>query len=173
MKRNSTATYLVRTAILLALALVFQIGFRAFAQPLVGPLVNMVLILSAALVGTVSGVLVGCFTPLIAFAFGIMPLFPLVPFIMIGNSLLVIVFNAIRTRVSNYGDYVGIVVAAFVKFVFLAFSVRQLLSLFIPKVPPKIIAAFSLPQLFTALIGGIVALIVIKFLPEDMYIKNN
>ncbi|WP_200791895.1 ECF transporter S component [Caloranaerobacter azorensis] len=170
--RNINSSFLTRTGLMLALALVFQIGFRAFAQPAVGPLVNMVLIMSGALVGTLSGIIVGCLTPLIAFFVGIMPKFHLVPFIMIGNALLVVVFNYIRNRVSKWGDYLGLVGAAFVKFIWLAFSVRYLIKLFIPKVPEKLIIALSLPQLYTALVGGFLAVLIIKMLPENIFNKS-
>ncbi len=155
-------TFITRTGILLALALIFQIGFRAFAQPLVGPMVNFVLLFSAITVGTVSGVLIGIATPLIAFFAGITPLFPVVPFIIIGNVLLVMVFNYIRYKIKWYPEYAALVMAALVKFGFLAFSIRYLVILFVPKVPPALMAALSLPQLYTALIGGILAIVLSK-----------
>ncbi|MTI65023.1 MAG: ECF transporter S component [Firmicutes bacterium] len=176
MKKISTA-YITRTGLLLALALIFQIGFRGFAQPAVGPLVNLTLILSAGIVGTLAGVIVGCLTPLIALSFGIIGIPILVPFIMIGNSLLVIIFNLIRKRITLGGEYVGLALAALGKFLFLAFSVRYLLDLFTQKnIPPKIMAKltvmFGLPQLYTALVGGIVAVIVMKLIPDSLKLKN-
>lgn len=162
MKANHTV-FLTRTAILLALALIFQIGLRAlpFAQPFVGPLVNFVLIFAAIFVGTLSGVLIGILTPLIAFVVGIMPLFPVVPFIMIGNALLVIVFSIIKKIAGPYGEYIGVFCGALAKFAFLAISVRHIITLFI-KVPPPVVVALSLPQLYTALTGGLAAIIVAK-----------
>ncbi len=162
MKRISSAAFITRTGILLGLALIFQIGFRAFAQPLVGPLVNFVLLFSAITVGTTSGIIIGIITPLIAFFAGITPLMPVVPFIMLGNASLVISFNYVRKRLSWYPEYIGVVVAALVKFAVLAFSVRYLVILFVPRVPPALIAALSLPQLYTALIGGILAIVLSK-----------
>lgn len=170
--KKVTTMYITRTGILLALALIFQLGFQSFAQPIVGPLVNLVLILSAALVGTLSGVVIGCFTPLIASMVGILKLAPMVPFIMIGNSILVILFNLVRKRISKGREYIGLVVAALGKFAFLAFSVRYLVILFMPKVPSQVIAAFSLPQLYTALAGGIVAIIIMKLIPKSFYMNN-
>jgi len=167
MKKKMSASYIARTGILLALALLFQVGFQSFAQPAVGPLVNMVLILAALTVGPASGVIVGCFTPLVAFLLGIMPLFPLVPVIMLGNTLYVIVFEAIRKPMARYGEFAGVVIASGVKYAFLAFSVRKLLVLFMPKVPPQIVAAFSLPQLYTALVGGMLALLVYKLFKKN------
>ena len=167
MRSMTSTSYIARTGILLALALIFQVGFRSFAQPLVGPLVNMTLIMSVLSVGVASGLTIGCFTPLIAFFMGIMPLFPLVPIIMAGNAIFVSTFAFIRDRTSGMGEYIALAVAALFKFAFLAVSVRKLLVLFIPKVPPGIVAAFSLPQLYTALAGGIIAIVLHKM------IKNN
>jgi len=164
--------YVTRTGVLLALALVFQIGFRAIAQSAVGPLVNFVLVISGGLVGTLSGIIIGSLTPLVAFFFGIMPKFPLVPFIMVGNALLVILFNIIRKRVPKYGEYIGLIIAALGKFIFLAFSVRYIIVLFMPKIPGPIVAALSLPQLYTALIGGGLAILIMKLLPKSLYLND-
>lgn len=173
MKRDFTVSYIVRTGVLLALTLMFQIGFNGLGQGVVGPLVNFSLLISVVLVGTIPAIIIGCLTPLIAFMVGIMPLFPLVPFIMIGNSILVIIFHIGRKKISKMGDYIGLVIAAFGKFIFLAISVRYLVGLFIPKVPGKLVTALTLPQLYTALIGGILTLIVIKLLPNNMFIEKN
>ena len=90
MKHNMN--HFTRTAVLLSLALIFQIGFNQFAQPAVGPLVNMTLIVATLIVGPLSATLIGVLTPLVAFLLGIMPLLPIVPFIMIGNAIFVFSF---------------------------------------------------------------------------------
>lgn len=162
MKENKSV--LVKSAMLLALTLVFQIGFNMFAQPIVGPLVNMMLIASSLLVGVVPAIIIGCLTPVIAFGLGIMPLFPVVPFIMIGNSLMILLFHYSRLKLVKK-DYIAVLIGAVGKFGFLAFSVRYLLVHFVPKVPPKLVVALSLPQLYTAIVGGLVALIVVNRLP--------
>ncbi len=154
---------LVQTGIMIALALVFQIGFASFAQPAVGPLVNMVLFITTIMVGPLAALCVGLITPLAAFLLGIMKLFPLVPVIMIGNSLLVVVFYYTRLRV-KFGDYIGIILAALFKFIFLMTAVRHILPLILAKVPSPIVAAFGINQFITALIGGVLALIVIRSL---------
>lgn len=151
---------LVRTALLLALALVFQIGFRQFAQPLVGPLVNMTLILAALMIGPTSGLIIGTLTPIIAFAVGIIGLAPLIPIIIIGNILFVLAFFYINNSKMKYSIWIALIISALVKFGFLALSVRMILPLFIPKAPAPIIAAFTLPQLYTAIIGGILAIVI-------------
>lgn len=154
---------LVQTGLMIALALVFQIGFASFAQSVVGPLVNLVLFVSVMMIGPLAGVTVGVITPLVAFLVGIMPLAPLVPVIMIGNALLVVVFHFSKQTI-KFGEYIGVVLAALFKFIFLATAVRQLLPLVMPKVPPKIIAAMGINQFITALVGGVIALVVAKAL---------
>ena len=101
-KHNMAMTVLTRTAVLLALALVFQIGFTQFAQPAVGPLVNMTLLVAAVVVGSIPAIIIGCLTPLMAFLLGIMPLLPLVPFIMLGNAILIVSFNWTRKALPKY-----------------------------------------------------------------------
>lgn len=160
---------LVRTAVLLALALIFQIGFRMFAQPLVGPLVNMTLILSVLLVGPISGIFIGILTPVIAFMTSIIPLAPLMPIVAVGNILLVIIFYLFNQKTSiNGNQWFGIAVSAVVKFIFLAFAVRMILPAFVVKVPPAIITSFTLPQLYTALIGGAVAILIYPLLKKGI-----
>lgn len=174
--KGNTVQFLTRTAMLLALALVFQLGFNGFAQPLVGPLVNMTLLVSAGLVGTISGILVGCLTPVVALMVGIIKLPPLVPIIIVGNALLVIVFNLIKGKLSNTNDNLGwgtaLVAAAIAKYAFLTLSVQYVLPLIIPKVPPKLIAMFGLSQLYTALLGGFIAVIIIKLI-NNTVLKNS
>lgn len=164
--------FITRTGFFLALALVFQIGLRQFSQPVVGSLVNLVLIMSANIMGTLSGAIVGTFTPLIALLIGIMGFPPVVPFIIIGNFVYVFIFNILRRNLNIKGaKIIAVIGAALVKYIILLVSVKYILGLFVPNVPPKIIAMFSLPQLYTALAGGLLAIIVISFLPKAI-IKN-
>lgn len=128
----------------------------------------MMLMLSALFVGMGGAIVIGALTPFIAFLMGIMSLFPLVPFIMIGNAVLVIVFSLIAKKKDNISMGIGVIVAALAKFAFLAFSVRYLLILFIPKVPAPLVIAMSIPQLYTALVGGVLALIVFRFIPKNI-----
>lgn len=165
---------LVMTGMMLALALVFQIGFRQFAQPLVGPLVNMVLILTVIYVGVPSGVLVGALTPLVAMILGIMGLPVLVPVIAVGNSLLVVMFETVNKWLGKFSwhMYAAFVVAAIFKFIFLYTAVRSLVPLVMPKVPAPILAAFGVSQLYTALIGGFMAIMIYLVLPKQLRKKR-
>ncbi len=154
--------FITRTAILLALTLTFQM-FR-LPQPFTGPAVNTMLFLSSAIVGIIGGVLIGALTPWIAFLNGILPpvLAPAIPFIMLGNAVLVIFFGTLR----KINIYLATVTAAVVKFLVLTTAVRFLIN-----VPPKVSVMLQLPQLYTAITGGIIALLILKLLENPLKTK--
>jgi uncharacterized YccA/Bax inhibitor family protein len=149
--------WLTRTALLLAITLAFQM--LGFPQMITGPAVNAMLLLSGTYVGVLGGIIIGLLTPWIAFARGILasPLGPMIPFIMAGNAFLVIAYTISRNLLGKgyTGSGIGIVVGAIAKFLILSYAVRLIVS-----VPPPVAKAMQTPQLFTAISGGIIALIV-------------
>ena len=149
--------WLTRTAFLLAITLVFQMG--GFPQFITGPLVNTMLYLSAMLVGWQGGILIGVLTPFIAAVRGILPppLAPLIPFIALGNSLMVILFYWLRPK----NRIIAIVIASLLKFLLLAGAVNLLVQ-----VPPVVAKMMSIPQLINAIAGGALALVVIILLKK-------
>ncbi len=151
----STTRWITRSAILLALTLAFQM--IGLPQPVTGPAVNAMLILSALLAGPASGVIIGCLTPIIAWQRGILPppLGPMIPFIALGNAVLVILFALLRKR----HPVLGVAAGAVAKFAILAAAVQLVVS-----VPPPIAAAMGFPQLITALAGGAIALLAYRVL---------
>ncbi|OCL26401.1 ECF transporter S component [Orenia metallireducens] len=145
--------WLTRTAILLALTLVVQaLGFPAY---ITGPLVNMMLLLATILVGLESGLLIGALTPWIALVRGILPppLAVMIPFIIISNLLWVLIYHFLAKK----NKYLGIGLAALSKYGILASAVN-----FLVNVPPKIATLMQVPQLLTALAGGLLALSIVK-----------
>lgn len=151
--------WVTRTALLFALVIVIQM--LGMPQLVTGPLVNMVLFLATFFEGMGSGVVIGFFTPWVAFSRGILPppLAPMIPFIMMGNALLVVVFSIFRSRRGMVWEITGIVVSALAKYLVLSQSVT-----FLVQVPPPIAKAMQLPQLLTALLGGVLFLAVEKIL---------
>lgn len=148
----ATATgWIAKTAVLLALTAAIQLA--GLPQPVTGPAVNAMLLLTGLVVGPSSGVLVGVFTPVIALYRGILPppLAPMVPFIGLGNAVFVLAFLLLRQR----QVYVALAAAAAAKFMVLSTAVRLLVA-----VPGPVAYAMGVPQLVTALVGGAVALIV-------------
>lgn len=158
MKRNTNIRWLTRTAILLAIALVFQMG--GFPQFITGPLINTILFLSAMMVGWSGGILIGIFTPVIAAMRGILPppLVPLIPFIGLGNGILVVLFFLLKTK----NKIIGILVASTAKFLILVTAVNLLVQ-----VPPPVAQMMSFPQLITALVGGFIALLTERLLGKS------
>ncbi len=160
--------WLTRTAILLAITLAFQM--LGFPQMITGPAVNAMLLISGAYVGIIGAVIIGMLTPLIAFVRGILapPLAPMIPFIMVGNAVLIIAYVISRAKLGKgyAGSAVGLIIGAIIKFLILSSAVR-----FIVSVPPPVAKAMQIPQLYTALLGGVIAFIVEKIL--DAAIKQN
>ncbi len=165
---NETNQRLAKTGVLLALALCFQIGLMPFAQPAVGPLVNMTLLIAAIVVGPGRAVMIGCLTPFMAFMLGIMPLAVLVPVVMLGNTVLIIVFHYAFIKMSKRYQLIPVMTGALAKFFVMATTIRLMAYLFMPGLPAKLIQAFSLPQLYTAMLGGIMALLILRYLPEPL-----
>jgi len=170
--KHGNVNDLIKAGLFLALAIVFQVvgkNLPSISQFFVGPAVNAVLILTAVICGGFYGVLIGCLTPLLAYLTGQLSsaLGPFIPFIIIGNILFVLIFIILNNR-SKYGKYLGIIIGALVKYVFLSISASKLIPLFnlnIPsKIATKLVITMGIPQLITALIGGAFALILIKIL---------
>jgi len=149
--------WLTRTALFLAITLAFQM--LGFPQMITGPAVNAMLLLSGTYVGVVGGIIIGLLTPWIAFVRGILapPLGPMIPFIMAGNAFLVIAYTISRSLLGKgyNSSGIGIVVGAIAKFLILSTAVKLIVS-----VPPPVAKAMQTPQLFTAILGGIIALVV-------------
>jgi uncharacterized membrane protein len=142
------------------LALTLAVQFLGLPQWFTGPLVNAFLLLASLLVGMGSGVVIGLLTPWIALLRGILPppLAPMVPFIMLGNALLVIIFSLItRKREVLWLNVLALVLAASGKYLLLSQAVRYLVE-----VPPRVAQAMQIPQLLTALAGGAIALLIGK-----------
>ena len=152
---------LTRRLVTSALLLAFVTAFQALGlpQPVTGPVVNAVLFVAAWTVGPLFGAAIGLLTPAVALWRGILApaLAPLVPFIGVANAVLVLLaFSLRRVHVAA-----AIVVAAVVKWAILSTAVRALVT-----VPPPVALAMQWPQLFTALVGGLVAWVVWRALPE-------
>lgn len=165
-RMNKSVVFLTRTAVLLALTLAIQmVGMPQYAT---GPLVNTMLYIAATFVGIWGGVAIGVVTPAIAFWRGILPppLGPMIPFIALGNAVLVIVFGLLERR-GRLAAIAGIVAASVLKFLVLSSAVR-----FVVEVKPAIAKMMQTPQLFTALAGGAIAFVVSEALLRTGAVKR-
>jgi len=131
-------------------------------QQVTGPIINALLFIAVVILGLRQTMAV-CFVPsLMALSAGLLPIFlaPIVPFIIISNIILVVVFNYVRE--TNF--WLGIVVASLVKFVFIWSTTTLVASMFIknPIAIKAVATMMSWPQLITALIGGVIAFVFLK-----------
>ncbi|MDD4343293.1 MAG: hypothetical protein PHH19_02850 [Eubacteriales bacterium] len=151
----SLSNKITRIALLLALAVTVQ---QLKIQWLTGPGVNAILLLAAAYTDVYSASILGMITPVMALLFGVMPLAVVVPFIMVSNIVYIVIY---KWQYPN-NSFVAISMAAIVKFLVLTIAVKFIIS-----VPPGVAYALSTPQLFTAVTGGIIATIIIRYLPLE------
>jgi len=174
---NSKIKFVTRTAILLALTVVFQMAGRAIPNNnfIVGPLVNACLIISTAMVGIFGGLVIAVISPFTSLINNHAPiagaLLPFSPFVAAGNFVLVLSYYLLMKR----SQIAGIIVGSILKSGFLYGGVILFLKIFsFPKFANTLMFLFGWPQLVTALIGGAVALIVIKSLGKafDMDINR-
>lgn len=161
---------ITRTAILLALAILFQtmgrvIPLGQFNQFVVGPLINACLIVAAAYTGLAGGAFVSVLSPFGAILTGVAIPLPFAPFIAAGNFILVLAFYLLRKK-----PLLGIASGAVLKFGFLLASINLFVRFM--NIPSKkaaiMIGTFSWPQLITAIIGGLLALLVLKALEKAL-----
>lgn len=170
---NSKLLWITRTGIFIALAVVLQAATAPLNNTFItGSIVNLILIVSAMTCGLSSGISVGVLSPAFAFLFGIGIKFPLIiPFVMVGNIIIVSLWFFIGNRnikgwVIPYG--LALAAGAGTKFLWLYFSVVKFAVPVLLALPENqaaaVSAAFSVPQLITASIGGALAIAILPVL---------
>lgn len=125
-------------------------------QFITGPIVNATLLIAVALLGMRDGLLIGLIPSSIALAVGLLPpvLAPMIPFIIVGNAILVVTFGYLRSK--NY--WLGLVSGSVLKFAFLFGTSSIVINLLLnQKVATSVAVMMSWPQLVTALAGGLLA----------------
>ena len=167
---NKEIKFITRTAILLALTIVFQSIGRLFpagfnSQFIVGPLVNASLLVATAAVGIWGGAIIAVLTPFGAILTAAQIPLPLAPIIAVGNFMLVLGFYIVKKKKA-----IGIVVGAMLKFGFMFAAISVFVrATAVPEAKATgLLTAFTWPQLATALIGGAIALVVIATLKRSM-----
>lgn len=157
--------------------------FFLHLQWVTGPIVNAILIIALFLVGIRSALVICLLPSLMALSGGLLPaiLAPVVPFIMLGNVILVLCIdwvynnriklataNGDHTNVNNEENksyWLGVVVGAGLKFIFLFASIHFISRLLIKQeLAVKVAQIMSWPQFATAIIGGMIAWIALKWL---------
>ncbi len=166
MKKN--ILWITRTAVLLALLVCLQWVTKPLGQLVTGSCVNAVLAVAALFCGMGSGLCVALLSPVCAYLLGIAPQLVTVPAIMAGNSVYVLLLALLAGRPlwRNIAAWLAASAAKFavlyvlvVKVVCgLAAGYLQQQGLLKAPMLKALPGMFTWLQLFTALIGGAVAL---------------
>ena len=183
---NKKILWITETAALLALLITLQVLTKPLGQLVTGSCVNAVLAITVLLAGMSSGITVALISPVFAFLFGIAPNFVTVLPIMVGNVCYVVLLRLIagKSHKPLWRQPVALVTAATVKFAVLYLLVVQLICgiasgallgkklgdivVLAPPMLKMLPTMFTWPQLFTALIGGTVALLIVPVLRKAL-----
>lgn len=164
--------WITRTGLFVALLIALQAVLAGFGNQLVtGSAVNFVLVVSVMTCGLATGATVAALSPAVAalFGVGITSTFPiLIPVIALGNFIFILLWHLIGNRkiIHNIISYVlALAAAATAKFLILYVGVVHVATLLVI-IPPPILTAMSLIQLFVALIGGAIAIAVFPILKK-------
>lgn len=179
--------WLTETAVMLALLITLQALTKPLGQLVTGSCVNAVLAIAVLLIGMSSGITVAVISPVCAYLFGIAPNFVTVLPIMIGNVCFVVLLRLIAGKSYKpvWKQPVALISAAGVKFGVLYLLVVKVIcgvasgALLGKKLGDIVVLAppmlkllptmFAWPQLFTALIGGAVALLTVPVLRKALH----
>jgi hypothetical protein len=157
LKKEILSQALVFSA-LMAVAMLAPFLKNQFAT---GSIVNCALFVSVVVLGMRGAVLIALLPSIFSLLTGLLPLplAPMVPFIIMANVLLVVVFNHFKEKKL----FSGIMAASFLKFAFLwaasSFVTKTLLKI---DVAEPVANMMAWPQLITALVGGIAAFFLLE-----------
>lgn len=178
--KNKKALWIIQTAMLILLVILAQLlskvipplGLLKLNQLVTASLVNFVLIIGAFIPGMASAGTVALVSPIIAAFFGTLPgnLPQMVPVVMVGNIVIVFItwicFRASHGLGSSNAkllNVIGIIAGALLKSLVMWAATEKVIVpiLHVTDALEKVlVAAVSMPQFITAVIGGIVALLI-------------
>lgn len=170
MFKHEKVLWITRTAVLIALTVALQALTLQFGNQIItGSVVNLMLIIAVMSCGLPTGLTVSVFTPILPTLLGFGPMWPIVPFIAVGNMSLVTVWFFIGNReiINTYVTYgIAMIAGAFAKFLILYFGVVRIAVPYILGLPAGNVLSimFSYPQLVTAAAGGVCAIILLPTL---------
>ncbi len=170
--RNKKIIWLVRTAVCIALLVTLQAITKPMGTLVTGSCVNLVLVASVLIGGFASGLTVATISPFMAFLLQIAPMpIYLVPGVAIGNIALIAVYWLLLKKVPVKKELqpvmwvAAIVIAAAVKFGVLYLVIKIIIVAIVTAIQGAAkapAALFSIQQMFTAAIGGTLAMAIVK-----------
>ena len=175
MNNKEKILWITRTAIFVALLVVLQLATARFGNIVTGSAVNLILIVAVMTCGLASGSAVAVISPVMAKFLAVGPPWGLIPFIAAGNIVLVTLWHFIgnRNMGPKYAAFVtALIAAAAAKFLVLYTGVVKIavpMFLGLPERQAEVISnMFSIPQIITALTGGILASILLHALEKTI-----
>ena len=174
--------WITETAVMLALLVALQAITKPMGQLVTGSCVNAVLAVTALVAGLSGGITVAVISPVLAYLLGIAPQILTVPAIMVGNTVFVVLLRLIAGRDSRK---IGRQIAAWISAAAAKFAALYAIVVWVicgvfsqgllasgmmkPPMLKALPVTFSWPQLFTALIGGAVALLITPVLRKALH----
>lgn len=136
-------------------------------QLVTGSIVNATLFLATMILCNRNAILIGTIPSIVALSAGTLPLIlaPIVPFIFISNALLIVTYNYFE----KLGCLNAVVLASIFKYLFLS-TISYFVIHFVVKnqAAYKVTASMmSWIQLLTAIIGGVIAISIYKFIQKS------
>lgn len=158
--------WLCRTAVMIAVLVALQFVTKPLGQFVTGSCVNMVLVVATLCGGLWCGFTVALISPFAAFLVGVGPaLIQIVPAISVGNIVLVLVYAFVYKKLDRawVRECAAVIAAAVLKFAALYLVVVKLLLPVLGLAEKQVAVMsvmFSWLQLVTALIGGMLGIVV-------------
>ncbi len=181
-KLHQKILWITETAILLALLVTLQYFTKPLGQLVTGSCVNAVLAVAVLVGGLSSGLVIALVSPILALWLDIAPQVLVVPAIMAGNTVYVLALHFIAGSQGKklFHAIAAWAAAAVSKFAVLYALVAWVLCGLLSPVllergvmkPPMLTvlpATFGVMQLFTALIGGGVALLIVPLIRKALH----
>ena len=184
---NKKIRQITESAVLLALLVCLQALTKPMGQLVTGSCVNAILAIAALLGGLGCGLTVALISPVCAFLLGIAPNLVTVLPIMIGNSCYVVLLYLLAGKAKQplWKQGVALATASVSKFLVLYLLVVQVICglasgallgkkigetvVLAPPMLKMLPAMFTWPPLFTALIGGVAALLMVPVLRKALH----
>lgn len=133
-------------------------------QLFTGPIVNAIFYIAVVLLGVNRALFIALIPSVVAISVGLLPfvIYPIVPFIIIGNIIQILIFNIFKKKF-----WLGVVLSALAKFIFIFGAGNIIFNLILKSnLSPAITLIFSWPQLLTALAGGAIAYLFLKMIKK-------
>jgi len=153
---------LINFAAALGIAVIVPLFHNQLAT---GPIINALFFIAVIVLGAEKALFISLIPSVIALSAGLLPIIfaPMIPFIMIGNAILILTFNSLKDK--NY--WIGVVLSSFLKFIFIYSSSFIVINLIVKKeLASNISSMMSWPQLLTALMGGVLAYFFLKIIKK-------